>query len=175
VTPTIYKTELEQELIAKVAPALEPLGYELRDLEFFRGSSTIRVTLDFPNGVGQIGVEDCSRAHQILGPLFDVWDPISGAYTLELSSPGEKPNLRTLRHFEEAKGQTIKLQTVDALPVPPPAKPRKNWEGILESVEASGSFILKDDVGSYTLNMKQVKTAVWLREWTVSDEKGMEN
>ncbi len=35
-----------------------------------------------------IGVQDCVRVTQQVGAMLDVHDPISGEYSLEVSSPG---------------------------------------------------------------------------------------
>lgn len=170
--PSIYKTDLERNLIEKIEPVVTSLGLGLRDVEYLRGAGTIRVTLDPPPGrTEQISIDDCSRAHQILGPLFDVWDPIESAYTLECSSPGEKPNLRTLRHFEEARGHKVRIQTLEALVQPAPAKPRRNWEGTLKDLHPeAGEVVLEDSLGLHSLKLEQMKNAVWLREWGVSPE-----
>src|SRR5436305_869460 len=112
----VVKNPIEKELIAKVEPILASMGYALRDLEVLGASgrsAVIRVTLDSVAATAtvaagaEIGIDDCSKVHEVLNPLFDVWDPLPGTYTLEVSSPGEKPNLRLLQHFEEALGQKI--------------------------------------------------------------------
>lgn len=168
---SIQKSNVEWELIDKVEPVLATMGLRLWDLEVGSGPNpTIRVTLEknTPENADQIGIEDCSNAHLELGPLFDVWDPIQGAYTLEVSSPGEKANLRLLRHFQMAVGDRIKCQTSIALDMPPPAKPRKNWEGILVRVdETEPAVLLKDDSGEHLLKLDLIRSAQWLREWTL--------
>jgi ribosome maturation factor RimP len=169
----VYKSSIEEDLISKIEPVLEGLGYECRDVEIVPGGeAVIRITLDRPAGQTEtpIGIDDCSNVHRLLNPMFDVWDPLPGAYTLELSSPGEKPRLRTLEHFRQVLGEKIKFQTQEPLPMPPPAKPRKNWEGVLESLietEGSEKLRLKDGLGTFEVPLKQVKNALWLREWDV--------
>lgn len=169
----VLGSSLEEDLIAKVEPVLAGLGYGLRDLRVVGGSgnTTVRVVLERADGGEAIGIDDCSTAHETLGPLFDVWDPIKGAYTLELSSPGEKPSLRLARHFEAALGSMVRVETRDPLPVPPPAKPRRNWEGRLEALDPNGTIRLSDDMGTHELKLDQVKSAQWLREWTLASDK----
>jgi len=164
---SIAKSKLENSLIEKVEPVLVELGYQLRDIECQGG--LVRIILDSPAGVG---IEDCSKAHQLLSPMFDVWDPIPGAYNLELSSPGEKPNLRTVEHFEEALGQNIRFTTTEPIEMPAPAKPRKNWEGVLKEVQKEkGEIFVEDSLGLHTISITKVKSAVWLREWSTSEGK----
>ena len=105
---SVSKSTKEQELIEKVSPVLENLSYHLRDIEVTSGrSALIRVTIDrYPETEqGHISIDDCSQVHRVVGPMFDVWDPLPGAYSLEISSPGEKPKLRLLSHFQAALGE----------------------------------------------------------------------
>ncbi len=176
---TVSKSSQEVDLIEKLEPVLRELGYECRDVEIHTGGqSVVRVLIDAPldtNGRrAPISVDDCAKVHRILGPMFDVWDPFPGTYSLEMSSAGECPNLRTLEHFQEAVGSELRFQTIDALPVPPPAKPRRKWEGRLESVSSEGVLTVKDALGEYQIPLDKVKNATWLRVWTVQDAKDQE-
>ena len=79
----VYSAKLQVLL----APVVESMGFELVGVEHHRGtrSAVVRVYVDRPDG---INVDDCAAvSHQISGVL-DVEDPISGHYTLEVSSPG---------------------------------------------------------------------------------------
>lgn len=181
-TRSIFKAEQELSLIEKVEPVIDTLGFRLRDLEILGiGAQTIiRVTLDPLKGASAdthrdgIGIEDCSNVHKLLSPMFDVWDPLPHAYSLEVASPGEKPTLRTLEHFKEAVGQKVHFQTREAIEMPAPMKPRRNWEGLLESADDEGVVKLKDGYGEHAVPLSKIKTAQWLREWTVreDDSKG---
>ncbi|MEO5666658.1 MAG: ribosome maturation factor RimP [Bdellovibrionota bacterium] len=166
----VHKSTIELELLEKLEPVLANLGFECRDVEVFTGGSgVIRIIVDREGGPDRehISIDDCAQVHQIVGPMFDVWDPLPTAYTLEVSSPGEKPALRMLKHFEEAVGEKIKFQTLEAVVLPSPSKPRKNWEGELLRVESvAGQLMLKDHSGiEHKIPVSQVKNAVWLRVW----------
>lgn len=58
-----------------------------------------------------VGIADCVRVSKSLGPVLDVEDAIPSAYTLEVSSPGLNRPLKTPRHFELARGCTVRLKT----------------------------------------------------------------
>ena len=168
---SVLKSPAELDLITKIEQILIPLTIGLRDVEIIgAGSSTVlRVTLDrlSPDTGTEIGIEDCVNVHHLLSPMLDVWDPLATAYTLEVSSPGEKPNLRLVSHFREALGKRIKFQSLVPIEMPAPMKPRKNWEGQLTHVNAdTGTITLEDTMGIHTLKLSQIKQAVWLREWT---------
>lgn len=172
---TVHKNTKEKELIDKVEPVLINLGFSCRDIEVVSGRSAIvRIIIDVSKestsenkNESGISVDDCATVHRVLNPMFDVWDPLPGAYTLEVSSPGEKPALRELSHFKEAIGEKIKFQTLEAVELPEPSKPRKNWEGELLEVKDDGLFSVKDHAGQeHTLKIEEVKNVTWLREWT---------
>jgi len=174
----VFKTPKELELIGKVEPVLEGMGFQLWDLEVIGSERNpiVRISLEKPAenvalGEANIGIEDCTEAHRELGPLFDVWDPFTGAYTLEVSSPGEHASLRTVRQFEMARGDEVEIVTLEAKPLPPPAKPRKNWKGRLVEVFAGdgsaeeGSVLIEDALGQHALKWKEIRSAQWKRNW----------
>ena len=99
------------KLLELIQPAVEGLGYEFVGAEFVgQGKASIlRVYIDTESKVG-ILVGDCSKvSHQISG-ILDVEDPISGQYTLEVSSPGMERPLFTVEHFQRFKGSVVKLE-----------------------------------------------------------------
>lgn len=164
----IHKTAIELRLIENTTPVLASLGYELVDIEVVeRQNGVIRVVIGTSEtSIGTaIGVDDCEKAHRELGPLFDVWDPMPFAYTLELSSPGENPPLRTLEHFRASVGSQIKFQTLEPFPMPPPAKARKNWQVDLVEIGEDGVLFVKDTLGEYRIPVGEIRSASRLQEW----------
>lgn len=171
----IYKSPKELELIEKVTPVVSSLNYELRDISLRNGQPlVIRVTIDIKDRSRGVTLDDCYEVHRVLDPLFDVWDPIQRAYTLEISSPGERAPLRLDSHFEEAKGQEIEFKTREALKMEqsPTAAPRKNWKGKLVGVkteQGGAQIILEDSVGTHVIDASLVEEARWLRNWSTKD------
>lgn len=97
-------------LITLLEPTVERLGYAVVDIEYHpQGrNSVLRVFIDKSDG---ITLDDCTTvSHQISGVL-DVEDPISGAYELEVSSPGLDRPLRKAADFEHFAGRQVKLKT----------------------------------------------------------------
>lgn len=108
-----------------LAPVVEALGYELVGVEFHphTGNSLLRVYIDREGG---IGVDDCQRvSHQVSGVL-DVEDPITGHYTLEVSSPGLDRPLFEAGHFVRFAGRLVRIQLRTPL-----ASGRRNLSGRL--------------------------------------------
>src|SRR6516165_2668320 len=126
-----------EPLAKKVAELLEShierLGFELVMVEFRRGTrnhSLLRLLVDKPSG--GITLSDMEHLSPILGDLLDVYDPVDGRYTLEVSSPGINRPLAKLKDFEAYRGQRIRIRTYR------PRDGRKNFQGVLVEVRPDG-------------------------------------
>ena len=130
-------TLLRERLVALIEPLLGQLGYELVELEYVpgRGRAVLRVFIDQPAGVG---LEDCERVSREVSALLDVEDPISTAYSLEVSSPGADRVLRTREHFERFVGARVLIEL--ALP----RAGRRRYTGVLRSVDEQGVAVEVD-------------------------------
>ena len=98
-----------EELHELLAPVIEALGYELWGVELVaRGRhSLLRIYIDSENG---ITVDDCALVSQHASGALDVADPIPGAYTLEVSSPGWDRPLFTPAQYRAYVGEWVKLR-----------------------------------------------------------------
>jgi len=90
-----------------VAPLVTERGLELYDLE--QQGGVVRVLVDREGGVG---IDDISALTRSVSRALDDADPISGRYTLEVSSPGLERPLRTPAHFRRAVGETVIVKTL---------------------------------------------------------------
>jgi len=93
-------------------PAITALGYTLWGIEYVpQGKhSLLRVYLDKEGG---IDIEDCAQASRQISSILDVEDPISGVYTLEVSSPGIDRVLFNLDQFREYLGWYVQLRLTE--------------------------------------------------------------
>lgn len=89
-----------------IAPIVEASGAELYDLTFTGG--VLRVSLDQPDGVDMGVIGSVTRS---ISRMLDDADPIAGAFTLEVSSPGLERPLRTPEHFRRAIGELVSVKT----------------------------------------------------------------
>ncbi|WP_444436931.1 ribosome maturation factor RimP [Pseudomonas sp. A6] len=130
-------SKLEQ-LQALLAPVVEALGYECWGLEFLSQGrhSLLRVYIDKPDG---ILIEDCETVSRQVSGVLDVEDPISGEYTLEVSSPGMDRPLFTLEQFARYVGEQVKIK------LRVPFERRRNFQGVLRGVEEQDVVVLVDD------------------------------
>ncbi|HCF3702823.1 TPA: ribosome maturation factor RimP [Pseudomonas aeruginosa] len=130
-------SKLEQ-LQALLAPVVEALGYECWGVEFISQGrhSVLRVYIDRLEG---ILIDDCEAVSRQVSGILDVEDPISGEYTLEVSSPGMDRPLFTLEQFAKHAGEQVKIRLRS------PYEGRRNYQGILRGVEEQDVVVLVDD------------------------------
>ena len=128
---------VSEQIEQLIETSIVSLGYELVGVEYLaRGrESMLRIYIDSPEG---IGIEDCERvSHQVSG-ILEVEDPITTAYTLEVSSPGFDRPLFRLADFERFAGEEAKISL--KLPV----DGRRNFRGALQGIEGDQILILVD-------------------------------
>jgi ribosome maturation factor RimP len=134
----------ESGLAARVAAITEPvlygLGYRLvRARVSGRDGCTVQIMAERPDGT--FTIEDCEAASRALSPTLDVEDPISGAYRLELSSPGiDRPLVRE-SDFARYAGHEVKIEM--ELPV----DGRKRFRGELLGAEGSAAKVKVQEAG----------------------------
>ena len=128
----------EQQLHDLIAPAVTALGYEMWGLEYLThgGQTVLRVFIDSENG---INVDDCAAVSRQVSAVLDVEDPISGEYSLEVSSPGMDRPLFTLDQFQRYSGEQVKIR------LRAPFEGRRNFSGRLVGVEVDEVVVAVDE------------------------------
>lgn len=111
--------------------------------------SLLRIFIEKEAGVG---VEDCENVSRQVSAVLDVEDPISGEYTLEVSSPGMDRPLFTLDHFTRFVGEHVSLRLRTAF------DGRRNFSGKLTAVE-DDEVILLIDAEEYILPFELIDKA----------------
>ena len=107
-------TDKADEIAALLAPTVESLGLELLGIEYLPapGGATVRLYIDVPAADAasrSVGIEDCETVSREVSAQLDVADPISGNYTLEVSSPGIDRPLFGAAQFARFVGETAKV------------------------------------------------------------------
>lgn len=126
-------------IVALVANWVEEIiqdsDLELVDVEYVREQDNwiLRVFLDKPGG---IELDDCQKVSLILDQKLDEEDPIPGAYSLEVSSPGLERPLKTKEDFLRFTSRLIQIRTYKGI------YGRKKFEGVLEGL-AGETVLLK--------------------------------
>ncbi len=112
-----------------IEPTLEALGFEVvRVLVMGQQRTTVQVMIERADRT-VLTVEHCAEASRVLSAVLDVEDPIQGAYTLEVSSPGIDRPLTRLADFERFAGHLARVETVR------PVDGRRRFKGRLAGVD----------------------------------------
>ncbi|MBV8662122.1 MAG: ribosome maturation factor RimP [Hyphomicrobiales bacterium] len=127
----IGENGLAQRIAHTAAPVLRDLGLRIVRVKVSAAqSATIQIMAEQPDGT--MTIDDCERASDALSPIFDLDEPMSQAYRLEISSPGIDRPLVRVSDFERAVGHEAKVEMAI------PHNGRKRFRGLIGAVEASG-------------------------------------
>ena len=137
-----------------VDPIVLALGLELWGCELVRQGkySLIRIYIDRESGVD---ITDCEKVSRQVSAVFDVEEPISGEYTLEVSSPGLDRPLYRIEQFEKYVASTVQLR------LNKPRDGRKKFKGdlvrvvddvIVLSVDGNDFEFLHNDIDQANLS-----------------------
>ena len=134
-----------------IEPGIRALGYELVDVEYApaSGRNLLRIYIDRPAG---ITVDDCAKVSRQVSAALDVEDPISEAYTLEVSSPGLDRPLVKREDFERFAGASIKVRMREAV------LERRNFKGLLVGVEGD-AIVVDVDQERFHLPIARIERA----------------
>ena len=131
------QTPLEHKLIGISEPVIKDLGFNLVMLEFKSG--VLQILAEDPK-TGNLSLDDCTKITKILSPLLEVEDPISGAYTLEISSPGIDRPLINAADFDKYKGFEAKVELDESI------EGQRRFRGKIVAVEDGFATLLVDKV-----------------------------
>lgn len=141
----------EEKLRTLLAPVVEALGCELWGLEYSGGGqhALLRVYIDREDGVG---IEHCEQVSRQISGLLDVEAPISGQYTLEVSSPGLDRPLYNLDQFKRFVGELINLR------LRLPFEGQRKFQGRLNGVEGEDIVLATEDT-EYLFPVENIERA----------------
>jgi len=98
---------LEERVRSLVEPVLARHDAELVELAVRRGrTQLVRVVADREGG---IDLDTCAQVSQELSRMLDADDPITGRYTLEVTSPGLDRPLRRPADFRRVLGKRVRI------------------------------------------------------------------
>jgi ribosome maturation factor RimP len=128
----------DQQISDMLRATVEALGFELWGIEYLSQGrhSVLRVYIDAENG---ITVEDCARVSEQVSGVLDVEDPITGEFTLEVSSPGMDRLLFRLDQYPAYVGEVLELR------LRTPFEGRRKFKGVLTGIEGEDVVIRVDD------------------------------
>lgn len=123
------RTAEDATLLELLDPVAEAAGFEIVRLRLMAGKESRRLQIMAETPDGDMTVEGCAVLSRAVAEVLDAADPITGEYTLEVSSPGIDRPLTRLKDFETWEGFEARLE-LDRL-----AENRKRFRGELAGVE----------------------------------------
>jgi len=144
-----------------VGPVLDAHEVDLYDLEFTGGVLRITVQRD-----GGVGIDVIGAVSREISRLVDETDPIPGAFTLEVSSPGLERRLRTPEHFAGALGEQVAVKAVAGV------DGERRIAGTLADADDRGITVALPDGERRHLAHDQIERARTTFEWGPSPRPG---
>jgi ribosome maturation factor RimP len=156
---------VESEVVVEgIRPTCEAVlhrrGLDLVALTLGReaGGRVLRVLVERLDGSLTLG--EIASVSEEISRALDLEDPIEGAYTLEVSSPGiERPLLRP-SDYARFEGHPARVRTTD------PIEGRRNFKGVIQR-SGDETFVLElEDVGVVEIPFVSVAKAKLVADWT---------
>ena len=124
------RQNVEETVERLLAPIADAHGVRIYDVEYVREGQEyfLRAYIDKDGGVT---IDDCVDVSHDLSDALDAADPIRGAYTLEVSSPGLGRRLTKDRHLEASLGEDVEGTTF----APYDGGKTKVFEGVLRAFD----------------------------------------
>ena len=140
-------------MTAIVGPRLEAMGFELvRIAVLGRERPTVQVMADRADG-SLISVEDCEQISHYMSTVFDVEDPIPGAWNLEVSSAGIDRPLTRVKDWVRFAGHLARVETNF------PIDGRKRFSGIVLGADDIHGKLRLDDGTEADVPLRDVRRA----------------
>ncbi|MFO7727458.1 MAG: ribosome maturation factor RimP [Desulfonatronovibrio sp.] len=130
------------------------MGVELWGVEYFPGpggkKGIVRIYIDADQGVS---IDQCAELSRNISVVLDVEDIVPGAYALEVSSPGLDRIFFSPSQMKNFISQKIKLSLNQ------PRGKRKNFSGILQSVDGQKIHVESDSHEKWEFDWEEIEKA----------------
>lgn len=152
------KTDLVRSL---VEPLAAEAGADIYDITLAGGKLVVALTR-----TGGIDLETITSVSRQLNAVLDEQDPISGSYTLEVTSPGLERNLRTAEHFAGAIGAEVTIRTN------PDVDGDRRVRGTVRSADDRTVTVDLEEGGERTVAIADIERARTVFTWGGADKPG---
>ncbi|UYB50896.1 ribosome maturation factor RimP [Xanthomonas sp. AM6] len=153
------------EIANLLGPTVDALGLELLGAEYLPapGGATLRLYIDVPLAEQPeriVNIDDCERVSREVSAQLDVEDPISGNYTLEVSSPGVDRPLFSAEQFARHQGESAKVV------LKLPQQGRRRLQGRIAQVDVdAGRIVFEVDGAELAVDFDNIDKARILPDW----------
>ena len=146
---------VESRISQIIDGAVTDLGFRLVRVRYSKakgGRSQLQIMAE-PVAGREMTVEDCETLSRHVAALLDVEDPISDAYTLEVSSPGIDRPLTRIEDYDRFDGELAKI-TLRFM-----QDGRKRFNGRLGGRDEDGRVVLETSFGRFAFAFDEIETA----------------
>jgi ribosome maturation factor RimP len=160
------QSEIEIRILDMIEPEAKALGLDVVRVRVM-GSRTpvLQIMAERPDGT--VDVEDCAKFSRRISPVLETEDPISGEYTLEVSSPGIDRPLTRRGDFAKWAGHEVKVELGT-----PTAEGRKRFHGwIVGEGDGVVELALKDGGAAKVAVDDLVKAHLVLTDKLIQDAR----
>ena len=156
-------SEKANQIAHLLAPTVQALGLELLGAEYLPapGSATLRLYIDVQESEREsrfVNIEDCEAVSREVSAQLDVEDPITGNYTLEVSSPGVDRPLFSLDHYARFVDESAKV----VLKLPQDG--RRRLQGRISRIEGENVIFTVDDA-ELTVSFDNIDKGRLVPDW----------
>lgn len=161
-------TDKASQISDLLAPTVASLGLELLGVEYLPspGGAIVRLYIDIPEAETSregeaprsVGIDECEAVSREVSAQLDVEDPISGNYTLEVSSPGIDRPLFTAAHFRRFLGASAKV----VLRLPQDG--RRRLQARISGIE-DDAVVFDLDGAAFTVAIDNIEKARLVPDW----------
>ncbi|MDO7253308.1 ribosome maturation factor RimP [Helicobacter cappadocius] len=141
---------LSKEVEDKIEAIIESVQCYLYDIAFLKENDMDILRISILAKDKNTTLDKCQEVSELISPLLDVYDPSSGKYTFEVSSPGIERTLRNPRNFRLSVGEEVQVRT----------QSKDEFTAVIKSADEEGvSFEINNKESYYPYsNLKKVKT-----------------
>ena len=164
------QSPLEQRITEIISPVINDMGFALVQVKMTSDDkrNIMQVLAEDPK-THNLGVDDCAKLSRAVSAVLDVEDPIAGAYTLEMSSPGIDRPLTRIEDFETYKGFEAKIE------LDMPIEGQKRFRGFLKGLNDTDEISLETDQGMVAFSADSVhKAKLVLTDALIEQSKKMQ-
>lgn len=147
----MVKSALEQQIIDALEAVAGEHGIDVVDVEVVGATKApcVRVRIDRADGEA-ISLDEVTAQSKWVSDTVEELDPISGSYTLEVSSPGMARPLRRPQDFIRFAGSDVELTTTAT-------EGRRKFKGSIASADDAGVTLSLDGDEIVTIPHDEIK------------------
>ncbi|MDC1357172.1 ribosome maturation factor RimP [Pseudomonadota bacterium] len=145
---------------------LKNLGYHLIRIKIINasGKKTLQIMAERIKD-REMNIKDCTFLSRQISSYLEVDDPISSAYTLEVSSGGLSRPLTILDDYKWFKGSKAKITLKEIF------MGKKSHNGFLQGLDKDNLIILKTEDFEMKINFLEIDKANIDMNWAIENNK----